>query len=42
MGHAVNDTDGARHTGIQAGNGIVKDHELDSKGSATAADGEVT
>ena len=42
MGHAVNDTDGSRHTGIQAGNEIVKDHELDSKGSATAADGEVT
>ncbi len=35
----VNDADGARHTGIQAGNGIVKDHELDSKGSAHSSRG---
>ncbi len=35
----VNDTDGTRHTGVQAGNGIVKDHELDSKGRAHSSRG---
>ena len=35
----VNDADGARHTGIQAGNGIVKHHEVDGKGSAHSSRG---
>ncbi len=35
----VNDADGTRHTGIQAGNGIVKDHEVDGKGSAHSSRG---
>ena len=35
----INDADGAHHTGIQAGNGIVKDHEVDTKGSAHSSRG---
>jgi hypothetical protein len=30
----VNDADGTGHTGVEAGDGVVKDHEGDSKGGA--------
>ena len=30
----VNDADGTGHTGVEAGDGVVKDYEGDSKGGA--------